>query len=84
MKQGTERTDNRPIPRTRDPQRLTLHFPPTIQTLYQPDPIHRIVLSEMTSQRKMRVELYSGRWSNYEMAISTWSHFEKYANIRMG
>jgi hypothetical protein len=43
LKQGLKRTDNRPIRRTRDPQRLTLHFPPTIQAqLCQPHPIHRI------------------------------------------
>ena len=35
------------------------------------------VESEITSERKMRVELYSGWWISCETAISNWSHWEK-------
>lgn len=36
-------TNQRPIPRTRYPQRLTLNLPPTMHAkTSEPDPVHRV------------------------------------------
>jgi hypothetical protein len=54
-------TNNSPIPRTRNPQRLALHLPPTVQTQRrQPDTIHRIraLLTPLPSQVQPLLELF--------------------------